>query len=198
MNAKKILVLSLAVALVAVMADMLIAGRKTESLVVLERVTQAPTNPILVISEATSPGEIPTVEIKPPIQPAQADIQPTVKPQKIAVQTSPPAKGKEPVQDAVARVALSFVGVDSDAEAYWLGAIYDSSLPDQEREDLMEDLNEDGLSDPKHPGPQDIPLILNRIALIEEIAPTADPFMQDHLGEAYKDLNNMLAGKPVQ
>ena len=198
MNTKKIIVLSFAVALAAVLTGMLIAGRKTESPVVLERVTQAPTNPVPVISEATSPGEIPTVEIKPQIQPAQASVQPTVRPQKIAVQTASPAQGKEPVQDPVARIALSFVGVDSEAEAYWLGAIYDSNLPDQEREDLMEDLNEDGLSDPKHPGPQDIPLILNRIALIEEIAPTADPFMQDHLGEAYKDLNNMLAGKPVQ
>jgi len=58
-------------------------------------------------------------------------------------------------------------------------------------------LNEDGLSDPKHPGPEDLPLIVNRLAIIEEIAPNADPFMQEHLGEAYKDLNNMLAGRPV-
>jgi hypothetical protein len=199
MNTKKILVLSLAAAFAVVMAGMLIASRKTENPVALELIIQPPANPISVISESkTPPAEIPTVESKPPIQPAQAGVQPTVKPLKIAVQTASPAKGKEPVQDPAARVALSFVGVDPDAEAYWMSAISDPKLPDQEREDLMEDLNEDGLSDPKHPGPEDLPLILNRLAIIEEIAPYADPFMQEHLGEAYKDLNNMLDGKPVQ
>ena len=108
------------------------------------------------------------------------------------------AKPKEPIQDPDARAALGLVGVDPAAEAYWLSAISNPSLPDQEREDLMEDLNEDGLSDPKHPGPEDLPLIVNRLVIIEEIAPTADPFMQEHLGEAYKDLKNLLAGKPVQ
>ena len=55
-----------------------------------------------------------------------------------------------------------------------------------------------GLSDPKHPGPEDLPVILNRLAIIEQLVPQADPFMLEHLGEAYKDLNNLLAGKPVQ
>ena len=55
-----------------------------------------------------------------------------------------------------------------------LAAIFDTSLPDREREDLMEDLNEEGLSDKKRPGPDDLPLIMNRIALIEEIASDAD------------------------
>ena len=61
----------------------------------------------------------------------------------------------------------------------------------------MEDLNEDGLSDPQHPGPQDLPLIVNRIRIIEQLAPYADDFMLEHLGEADKDLRNMLAGQPV-
>jgi hypothetical protein len=130
-----------------------------------------------------------------------ADVSPA--PEKPGAQPEPqkpigPAKQKEPLRDPDARTALSLVGVDPDAEAYWLSAISDTSLPDQEREDLMEDLNEDGLSDPKHPGPEDLPLIVNRLAIIEEIAPSADPFMQEHLGEAYKDLSNMLAGRPVQ
>lgn len=98
---------------------------------------------------------------------------------------------------------MSLVGMDPDAEAYWLGAIFDSSLPDQEREDLIEDLNEEGLSDEKHPGPQDVSLILNRIAIIEDIAPHADEFMLPHLAEAYKDLLNLAditqgGGEPVQ
>ena len=80
-----------------------------------------------------------------------------------------------------------------------MGAINDPNLPAEERKDLIEDLNEDGLSDPKHPGPEDLPLILNRLQLIEELAPDAmDRVNADAFAEAYKDLNNMLAGKPVQ
>ena len=91
------------------------------------------------------------------------------------------------------------VGADPVAEQYWMAAINDPSLPANERKDLIEDLNEDGLSDPKHPGPQDLPLILNRIRLIESLAPLAmDSVNADAFGEAYKDLNNLLAGQPVQ
>ena len=115
----------------------------------------------------------------------------------------PAKKPKPPLQDPVARVAMSLVGADPDAEAYWLEAIFDSSLPDGEREDLMEDLNEEGLSDHKQPGPEDLPLIVNRLALILEIAQEADEFMLRHLGEAYKDLLNLAAitqgeGSPVR
>ncbi|HZJ15443.1 MAG TPA: hypothetical protein VFD27_10350 [Chthoniobacteraceae bacterium] len=115
----------------------------------------------------------------------------------------PAKKSKPPLQDPTARIAMSLVGADPDAEAYWLEAIFDSSLSDGEREDLMEDLNEEGLSDHKRPGPDDFPLIVNRLALILEIAPEADDFMLRHLGEAYKDLLNLAAitqgeGSPVR
>ena len=150
----------------------------------LEQPAAVPPEPVLAAETNTDIGSAP--QAIPAATPAKKSAQ------------KKPAPQKAPLQDPTARMALSLVGADPDAEAYWLGAIYDTSLPDQEREDLMEDLNEDGLSDPKHPGPEDMPLILNRLALIERIAPTADPFMQEHLGEAYKDLNNLLAGKPVQ
>lgn len=122
---------------------------------------------------------------------------------KVAPATAPAKKPKEPLRDPDARAAMSLVGVDPEAEAYWLGAIFDSNLPDGEREDLMEDLNEEGLSDPKHPGPQDYPLILNRLAILEDIVPHADEFMLSHLAEAYKDLANLAAlaqggGEPVR
>ena len=53
-------------------------------------------------------------------------------------------------------------------------------------------LNEDGLSDPKHPGPEDLPLIMNRLVLIEKVAPTApDQINADALEEAYKDLQQL-------
>jgi len=83
----------------------------------------------------------------------------------------PPAK--EPLKDPVARLALAWVGADEDAEAYWYSAINDPNLPPNERQDLIEDLNEDGLSDPKRPTAEDLPLIISRLVIIEEVAPDA-------------------------
>jgi hypothetical protein len=93
------------------------------------------------------------------------------------------------LQDPTARAALSFVGADPEAEAYWLGAINDPKLPANERKDLIEDLNEDGLPDPKHPTVDDLPLILSRISLIEAVGLDAmDQVNADAFAEAYKDL----------
>jgi hypothetical protein len=101
---------------------------------------------------------------------------------------------KEPLHDPGAREALALVGLDPQAEQYWLDAIFDTSLPDNEREDLMEDLNEVGFADPKNLTADDLPLIANRLQIIEELEPGInDPFMSEHLGEAHKDLLNMYA-----
>ena len=106
---------------------------------------------------------------------------------------------KEPIQDPDARAALSLVGADPEAEAYWVGAINDPHMPANERKDLIEDLNEDGLSDPQHPGPEDMPLIFNRIQLIQELASSSmDQVNADAFQEAYKDLVNLAAGRPAQ
>jgi len=100
--------------------------------------------------------------------------------------------GKPPIQDPMARSALAFVGADPDAEMYWYDAINDPSLPAQERQDLIEDLNEDGLTDPHRPTADDLPLILNRIQLIEEVVWDAmDEVNADAFLEAYKDLVNL-------
>jgi hypothetical protein len=103
-----------------------------------------------------------------------------------------PRKPKPPIQDPTARIALSLVGADSDAEAYWYEAINDSNLSDSERSDLIEDLNEDGFTNPKHPTKDDLPLIESRMALLEEITPDAmDQTNLNAFAEAYKDLQNM-------
>ena len=113
-----------------------------------------------------------------------------------AAQPQPSRASTRDLQDPLAREALALVGTgDPAAEDYWLEAIFDTNLPDEEREDLMEDLNEQGLADPRHPLPTDYPLILNRLAIIEEVAPQGDEFMQVHLAEAYKDLVNLLSGR---
>jgi hypothetical protein len=113
-------------------------------------------------------------------------------------------RAKEPVKDPMARVALAFIGADAAAEIYWYGAINDPTLPPDERQDLIEDLNEDGLSDPKHPTPEDLPVILSRLLLIEAAGPYAmDEVNADAFQEAYKDLVNLAnlalgSGQPVR
>lgn len=98
-----------------------------------------------------------------------------------------------------ARFSLSLVGADTEAEAYWTAAINDPNLPANERKDLIEDLNEDGLSDAKHPGPEDLTLISNRIKLIEDLAPFAmDQVNAKAFAEAHKDLMNLANGQPLQ
>ena len=98
------------------------------------------------------------------------------------------AAAKEPL----ARLALNFVGADSQANELYQQAINDPVLTKNHRKDLIEDLNQDGFSDRKNLSAQDLPLIQNRIALIEQLAPAAtDPVNVAAFKEAYKDLLNM-------
>jgi len=110
--------------------------------------------------------------------------------------SAPPGRDRA-VADPWARVALASVGEDFEATDYWLGAINDPSVPAEERKDLIEDLNEDGFSDPKHPTAAELPLILNRLALLEAVASQAmDQVNADAMAEAYKDLVAMAQGQP--
>lgn len=105
--------------------------------------------------------------------------------------TGKPAQ-KQELADPVARIALSFVGADGDAEAYWIDAINDPNLSPHERQDLIEDLNEEGFVDPRHPTMEDLPLIVSRLMIIEELAPDAmDDVNSDAFDEAKKDLERM-------
>jgi len=99
---------------------------------------------------------------------------------------------KRELADPVARVALSFVGADEDAEAYWVQAINDPNLSAHERQDLIEDLNEEGFADPHHPTWEDLPLIVSRLMIIEALAPEAmDEVNSEAFAEAKKDLEQM-------
>jgi hypothetical protein len=92
----------------------------------------------------------------------------------------------------LARSALSLVGADPDAEAFWVSAINDPTRSEHERKDLIEDLNEEGFDDPKNVTADDLPLIVNRLAIIEQLAPSAlDDVNDAAFAEAYKDLVNM-------
>jgi hypothetical protein len=166
---------------------------------------QAPVEPQAAAPVREAPPEadaVPPSDHAASGEPAKTEGETSVKKQEVATPARPVKQPKQ-LQDPLARVAMSLVGADPDAEAYWLEAIYDSSLPDQEREDLIEDLNEEGLSDHQRPGPEDFPLIMNRIVILQEIFPHADQFMLPHLREAYKDLLNLAeitqgGGKPVK
>jgi len=149
---------------------------------VVQVATAPPAPEVAPAQENTEPAK-PVVEI-----PA---VKPKAKIQKAAQNQSSQKPPKEPLHDPQARDALALVGLDPQAEQYWLRAIFDSSLPDKEREDLMEDLNEVGFADPKNLTPNDLPLIVSRLQLIEQLEPNVDPFMKEHLDEAYKDLRNM-------
>jgi hypothetical protein len=106
--------------------------------------------------------------------------------------SAPAPNAQEPIRDPVARVALYFVGLDPAAEEYWLDAINDPSLSAHEREDLIEDLNEEGLPDPKNPSEDDLPLIVRRLQLIEAVGEDAmDEANAAAFREAYKDLVNL-------
>jgi hypothetical protein len=98
------------------------------------------------------------------------------------------SSGKEPL----ARLALSFVGADPQANEFYQKTINDPLLTRSDRKNLIEDLNQDGFADTRNLTARDLPLIQNRIALIEQLAPQAmDDANAAAFKEAYKDLINM-------
>jgi hypothetical protein len=104
----------------------------------------------------------------------------------------PPSKYKN-ARNPIARRALAGVGTDPESERVWLEAINDPNLPADERKDLIEDLNEDGLSNPAKPGQRDLPLIKSRLLLLEQLIPSAmDQTNAAAFQEAQKDLVNMV------
>jgi hypothetical protein len=141
----------------------------------------------------------------PPSQPRIASVaRPAPKATTVAVQvespkrpvkkTKPDANGTVADDRPLARQALDLVGFDVYAEAVWVNAINDPSVSAHDRQDLIEDLNENGFDDPGHVTADDLPLIESRIALIEDLAPFAmDDVNAAAFAEAYKDLVNMHA-----
>lgn len=96
-------------------------------------------------------------------------------------------------KEPLARLALSFVGADQQANEFYQRAINDPVMTPSHRKNLIEDLNEDGL-DFRNLTERDLPLIKNRMTLLEQLAPNAmDRVNSDAIKEAYKDLVNMRA-----
>ncbi len=96
------------------------------------------------------------------------------------------------VTEQEARVALQGVGYDTVSEIVWMAAINDPYLAPNRRRNLIEDLNEDGFPDHRNITVDDLPLIENRMALIEDLFFDAiDDANAEAFLEAYKDLANM-------
>jgi len=108
-----------------------------------------------------------------------------------------PAK-KEPL----ARVALYFTPINPQATELFNTAINDSGLSVDTRRNLIEDLNQDGISSHKTPTPEDQKLIDARLKLIETYnGVMTDPQLIAAFAEANKDLQHMrakYAGKSTQ
>lgn len=96
------------------------------------------------------------------------------------------------VKERRARVALGMIGHDPDADEVWIRLINDPSLSANARSNLIEDLNEDGLSY-RNLTLDDLPVIEYRLELIEDLLPYAmDEVNRDAFKEARKDLVNMV------
>lgn len=90
-------------------------------------------------------------------------------------------------REPFARVALNYVGADAQADDFYVKAINDPTLSDRHRKNLIEDLNETGITDKR-----DLAILKNRLAIIEDQLPkTSDPVNAAALEEAQKDLTNM-------
>jgi len=78
----------------------------------------------------------------------------------------------------------------------WHTAILDSTLSADQKRNLVEDLNQDGLVNRKRPTPEDLQIISNRYALTQ--AYLEQDYIQQHgvlnaaFREADKDLRNFL------
>ena len=122
-------------------------------------------------------------------------LQQSLGPQAVALvaQTYNDARLIDPAtKEPLARVALNYVGADAQANEFYQQAINDMALPKDDRRNLIEDLNQDGFPSTKNLSERDLPLIMNRISIIEQLAPGAtDPVNAAAFQEAYKDLLKM-------
>src|SRR5258706_3462109 len=168
MKRNTILVGGLAVALLCAAIFLFIKQREAGSQAAKAQAADPNSSMVTKPTEALAVPE--PLDVKTPPELGTTDV--IVKTQKVA-QVEKPKKPKpeKVVQDPLSRVALSLVGVDLDAEMYWFDAILDPSLPTSERQDLIDDLNEEGLPDPHHPTMDDLPLILRRIEILEALIP---------------------------
>lgn len=101
-----------------------------------------------------------------------------------------------PSKEPLARLALAYVGANAQAAELFHTAITDEQLTAHQHKELVEDLNQDGLSNKKTPTPADLELIANRYALtqayLQQDYVQNDKVLNEAFREADKDLRNLL------
>ena len=165
-----------------------VAKQKTQQ---PSQIVPAPASRLFAVQPPAA--KIPRSAANDPItSPAQTETATDAQAQLAQSQAGQSQGGQQEIQDPAAREALAFVGDNPDADEYWAAAINNPDIPADERRELIEDLNQDGFADPKNLGTEDLPLIVNRLRLIEDLAPYAmDDINADAFLEAYKDLVKM-------
>ena len=115
----------------------------------------------------------------------------------VAAQTFADGRVVDPdSKEALGRVALNFVGANDQALDLYHKAALDPQLKPDQRRQLVEDLNQDGLSNARNPTPEDLKIIANRYALtqtyLQQDYVKNDKVLNAAFLEANKDLANML------
>jgi hypothetical protein len=122
-------------------------------------------------------------------------LQQVLGPQSVAIAAQAyqdPRVSDSPKKEPLARLALAYAGADPQANEFYQRAINDPVMTPSHRKNLIEDLNEDGLNF-RNLTQQDLPLIKNRLVLIDQLAPDAmDKVNAAAFQEARKDLVNMV------
>jgi hypothetical protein len=99
-------------------------------------------------------------------------------------------------KEALGRLALGFVGANNQALELYHKAALDPQLTPDQRRNLIEDLNEDGLNNRRNPTAEDLKVIANRYALtqnyLQQDYVKNNKVLNEAFLEANKDLGNML------
>ena len=99
-------------------------------------------------------------------------------------------------KESLGRVALTYVGANDQALPLFHAATIDPALKPDQRRNLVEDLNQDGLSNRRNPTPEDLKVIANRYTLtqtyLQQEYVRNDKTLNAAFREANKDLANML------
>ena len=99
-------------------------------------------------------------------------------------------------KESLGRVALAYVGAEEKAAELYHAAILDPVVTPDQRRNLIEDLNQDGLSNRRNPTPEDLKIIASRYALadayLQQPYVQNDPVATAAFKEAQKDLAQML------
>ncbi len=111
----------------------------------------------------------------------------------VVAQTYEDPKTNPDGKERLGRFALNFAGLNAQADNLWQKAIFDKVISVKDRNELIEDLNQDGFESTRNPTQRDLLLIRNRLALIARYrGQTDEPGITAGFDEVQRDLQRML------